>query len=55
MYYIIVLKEKSVKKEGFLMKTKYLDQRIYIDFICPNAYWEQFYKDSEDRKEIHNK
>ena len=34
------------------MKKNYLDQRIYVDFICPNAYWEQFYKDSEERKNI---
>lgn len=32
------------------MKTKYIDHRIYIDFICPNAYWEQFYKDADERK-----
>lgn len=33
------------------MNDKYVEQRVYISLISPSAYWEQFYKDSEDKKE----
>lgn len=32
------------------MKTRFPDHKIYIDFICQNCYWEQFYHEESHKK-----
>ena len=36
------------------MKSKYLTQRINVDFLSPNAYWEQFRQQADERKSSHS-
>lgn len=34
------------------MNFKYITQRINVDFLSPNAYWEQFRLEEEDKKAV---